>query len=37
MRKTFEETMVEILLLEEEDVVRTSEDFDVDEDDFDFS
>lgn len=37
MRKTFEETMVEILLLEEEDVVRTSEDFDVEEDDFDFS
>jgi hypothetical protein len=37
MRKTFEETMIEILLLEEEDVVRTSEDFDVDEGDFDFS
>lgn len=37
MRKTFEETMIEILLLEEEDVVRTSEDFDVEEDDFDFS
>ena len=37
MRKTFEETMVEILLLEEEDVVRTSEDFDVEEDDYDFS
>ena len=36
MRKTFEETMVEILLLEEEDVVRTS-DFDMDEGDFDFT
>ena len=37
MRKTFEETMIEILLLEEEDVVRTSEDFDVEDDDLDFS
>ena len=37
MRKMFEETMIEILLLEEEDVVRTSEDFDVDEEDFDIS
>ena len=36
MRKTFEETMVEILLLEEEDVVRTSG-FDVEDDDYDFS
>ena len=37
MRKTFEETMIEILLLEEEDVVRTSVDFDPDEEDYDFS
>ena len=37
MRKTFEETMIEILLLEEEDVVRTSDEFDPEEDDFDFS
>ena len=37
MRKTFEETMIEILLVEEEDVVRTSDEFDVEEDDFDFS
>ena len=36
MRKTFEETMIEILLLEEEDVVRTSG-FDMDEEDFDFT
>ena len=36
MRKTFEETMIEILLLEEEDVVRTS-DFDVEDDDLDYS
>ena len=36
MKKTFEEITIKILLLQEEDVVRTS-DFDMDEGDFDFT
>ena len=37
MRKTFEETMIEILLFDKADIVRTSDEFDPEEDDFDFS